>query len=155
MFNCLQLNVQIFIKILRIHRPGSVIPLLFNSLFNGHSPRRSPGVGHVVLTKFKIMYPDKFTPLAIQQHVIEAWRKVSSLLIFGSGSWPQREALTLSLFLFTAENTKNLPLALRARAREKIWARLAGRSRWKEAWPKSWMEKVLPLVKLNGQKHFI
>ena len=30
--------------------------------FNGHSPRRSPGVGHVVLTKFKIMYPDKFYP---------------------------------------------------------------------------------------------
>ena len=27
--------------------------------FNGHSPRRSPGVGHVV---FKIMYPDKFYP---------------------------------------------------------------------------------------------
>ena len=61
------------------------------------------------------MYPDKFTPLAI--HVIEAWWKVSSLLISGSGSWPQREALAL---FFTAENTKNLPLALRARAREKI-----------------------------------
>ena len=77
-------------------------------VINGHSPRRSPGVGHVVLTKFKIMYPDKFTPLAIQQHVMEAWWKVSSLLISGSGSWPQREALALSLFFFIAENTKNL-----------------------------------------------
>ena len=108
MFKCLQLNVQIFIKILRRHRPGSVIPFLFNSLFNGHSPRRSPGVGHVVLTKFKIMYPDKFTPLAIQQHVIEAWRKVSSLLIFGSGSWPQREALALSLFFFLPQKTQKI-----------------------------------------------
>ena len=46
------------------------------------------------------MYPDKFTPLAIQQHVIEAWWKVSSLLISGSGSWPQREVLALWLFFF-------------------------------------------------------
>ena len=93
---------------------------LFNSLLTDTLQLRSPGVGHVVLTKFKIMYPDKFTPLAIQQHVIEAWWKVSSLLISGSRSWPQREALALSLFFFTSENTKNLPLALRARAREKI-----------------------------------
>ena len=120
MFKCLQLNVQIFIKILRRHRPGSVIPFLFNSLLTDTLQEGHLVFGQVVLTKFKIMYPDKFTPLAIQQHVIEAWRKVSSLLIFGSGGWPQREALALSLFLFTAENTKNLPLALRARAREKI-----------------------------------
>ena len=157
-----EFNVQIFtVECTDIYKntkktsTGLRYSLFIQLSFNGHSPRRSPGVCHVVLTKFKIMYPDKFTPLAIQQHVIEASRKVSSLLIFGSGSWPQREALALSLCFFTAENTKNLPLALRARAREKIWARLAGRSRWKEAWPKSWMEKVLPLVKLNGQKHFI
>ena len=37
-----------------------------------------------------------------------------SLLISGSGSWPQREALPLSL-AFAAENIKSLPLALRAR----------------------------------------
>ena len=39
-----------------------------------------------------------------------------SLLISGSGSgsWPQREALALSL-AFAAENIKSLPLALRAR----------------------------------------
>ena len=36
-----------------------------------------------------------------------------SLLISGSGSWPQREALALSLAF--AENIKSLPLALRAR----------------------------------------
>ena len=35
-----------------------------------------------------------------------------SLLISGSGSWPQREALALS---FAFENIKSLPLALRAR----------------------------------------
>ena len=33
-----------------------------------------------------------------------------SLLISGSGSWPQREALALSL-AFAAENIKSLPLA--------------------------------------------
>ena len=37
-----------------------------------------------------------------------------SLLISGSGSWPQREALALSL-VFAAEHIKSLPLALRAR----------------------------------------
>ena len=37
-----------------------------------------------------------------------------SLLISGSGSWLQREALALSL-AFAAENIKSLPLALRAR----------------------------------------
>ena len=157
-----EFNVQIFtVECTDIYKntkktsTGLRYSLFIQLSFNGHSPRRWPGVGHVVLTKFKIMYPDKFTPLAIQQHVIEAWWKVSSLLISGSGSWPQREALALSLFFFNLENTKNLPLALRARAREKIWARLAGRSRWKEAWPKSWMEKVLTLVKLNEQKHLI
>ena len=36
-----------------------------------------------------------------------------SLLISGSGSWPQREALALSL-AFSVENIKSLPLALRA-----------------------------------------
>ena len=121
MFKYLQLNVQIFIKINKKTSTGLRYSLFIQLSFNGHSPRRSPGVGHVVLTKFKIMCPDKFTPLAIQQHVIEAWWKVSSLLISGFGSWPQREALALSLFFFfTAENTKNLPLALHARAREKI-----------------------------------
>ena len=35
-----------------------------------------------------------------------------SLLISGSGSWPQREALVPSL-AFAAENIKNLPLASR------------------------------------------
>ena len=57
-----------------------------------------------------------------------------SLLISGSGSWPQREGRALALSLaFAAENQlgsgkhKNLPLALRAR--EKIWARLVGKSR--------------------------
>ena len=52
------------------------------------------------------MYPDKFTPLAIQQHVIEAWWKVSSLLISGSGSWPQREALALWLFFLPQKTQK-------------------------------------------------
>ena len=37
-----------------------------------------------------------------------------SLLISGSGSWPQREALALSI-AFSVENIKSLPLALRAR----------------------------------------
>ena len=40
-----------------------------------------------------------------------------SLLISGSGSWPQREALALSL-PFAAENIKSLPLALYLRASE-------------------------------------
>ena len=124
-----EFNVQIFtVECTDIYKNtkktsiGLRYSLFIQLSFNGHSPRSSPGVGHVVLTKFKIMYmyPDKFTPLAIQQHVIEAWWKVSSLLISGSGSWPQREALALSLWVFTSENTKNLPLALRARAREKI-----------------------------------
>ena len=57
-----------------------------------------------------------------------------SLLISGSGSWPQREGRALALSLaFAAENQlgsgkhKNLPLALHAR--EKILARLVGKSR--------------------------
>ena len=44
-----------------------------------------------------------------------------SLLISGSGSWLAHS------FAFSAENIKNLPLALRAR--EKNWARLVGKSR--------------------------
>ena len=49
-----------------------------------------------------------------------------SLLISGSGSWPQRDALALSL-AFAAENIKSLPLALCAR--ENFEFRLVGKSR--------------------------
>ena len=44
-----------------------------------------------------------------------------SLLISGSGSWPQLEALSLT---FAAENKKKST----ARAREKIWSRFVGKS---------------------------
>ena len=50
-----------------------------------------------------------------------------SFLFSGSGSWPQREGLLSLSFAFAAENIKILPLALCAR--EKISARLVGKSR--------------------------
>ena len=64
-----EFNVQIFtVECTDIYEntkktlTGLRYSLFIQLTFNGHSPGRSPGVGHVVLTKFKIMYRDKFYP---------------------------------------------------------------------------------------------
>lgn len=64
-----EFNVQIFtVECADIYEntkrslTGLRYSLFIQLSFNGHSPRGSPGVGHVVLAKFKIMYPDKFYP---------------------------------------------------------------------------------------------
>ena len=59
-----EFNVQIFtVECTDIYKNtkktsiGLRYSLFIQLSFNGHSPRSSPGVGHVVLTKLKIMYP--------------------------------------------------------------------------------------------------
>ena len=53
----------------------------------------------------------------------------SSLLISGSGSWPQREGRVLALSLaFAAENLRKLKSTARASCSWKFWARLVGKS---------------------------
>ena len=109
----IEFNVQIFtVECTDIYKntkktlTGSVIPFLFNSLLTDTLQE-----GHLVLVTWswlnsKKCIPTKFTPLAIQQDVIEAWWKVSSLLISGSGNWPQREAPALSLFFLPQKTQK-------------------------------------------------